>query len=144
MAKQPLKAVHKLRKAKTMLVLPEQRSPHQFWLLVQQHPSDNRPGSFFITHAMNFDKFDNRPGFTVLAHSFDKEAIRNEACHLNMKSYGHTSGGRLNPIIELTPTKLPELTESEAAFGAEAALPSSEDDDQTPVGPRHSNPDGLV
>lgn len=77
MTKQPIKVRDKLAALKRGgLILPDERSPLQAWLLIVMHPMDNRKGEVFISHARNGPKFDRRPGFEIIAHSFDKEAIQ--------------------------------------------------------------------
>lgn len=75
MSKQPRKSREALERAKTTLILPDQRDPRQLWLLVRQDPTDEGPGCFFVDHGMNFDKWRKRKGFEVLAHSYDKHAL---------------------------------------------------------------------
>lgn len=78
MSKQPRKVVERLKAMK--LLLPEgHQDPRQLWILVRQDPSDNSPGCFFVTHGMNFEKFDKRKGFEVIGHSFDKVALTQAA-----------------------------------------------------------------
>lgn len=58
------------------LVLPEQKDPRQLWILIVMDPSDNAPGSVFITHGKNYNKFKARRSCKVVAHSWDLPALQ--------------------------------------------------------------------
>lgn len=86
MTKQPIKVRDHLLSLKNGgLILPEQKDPRQLWLLVVLHPIDGHKGEVFITHAQNFSKFDNRPGFEIIAHSYDRDEIRNAQRRLTLR-----------------------------------------------------------
>lgn len=87
MSKQPRHVRDALERLKANgLVTPNQRDPRQCWLLVCLHPKDNNKGEFFVTHAMNYDKFaKQKDKFEVIGHGYDKVAIAAAARKLTLR-----------------------------------------------------------